>query len=307
MLAEVPVQSDSVADVGMIEMANWVDVDPLNGIDANDLLREVPSAVRMARHAGLPRGSQADQGDLASGIRLAGGNGGAGSGMSGEIGRRLRVAGAGTGDVQVSIAWNNFNDIDLHVMVEAIPPQAGVSIINFMNRRGSCGGWLDVDQNIQPTTQHAVENILWASGIAPYAQYTVAVHHYHDWGGPHPTEVAVVILVDGKQTYFTTSVSAAARCPWHERVIDFLVCVTAWASNTARMGLTATFSTAVWMVGFATSTATAPRPGIRSIQPLPAMPFSTAESVGRIWPSDACFRPPKVEPHTQRAVVVAVG
>ncbi len=60
--------------------------------------------------------------------------------MSGEIGRRLRVAGAGTGDVQVSIAWNNFNDIDLHVMVEAIPPQAGVLIINFMNRRGSCGG-----------------------------------------------------------------------------------------------------------------------------------------------------------------------
>jgi len=130
--------------------------------------------------------------------------------MSGEIGRRLRVAGAGTGDVQVSIAWNNLNDIDLHVMVEAIPPQAGVSIINFMNRRGSCGGWLDVDQNIQPTTQHAVENIFWASGIAPYAQYTVAVHHYHDWGGPNPTEVAVVILVDGKQTHFTTSVSAAA-------------------------------------------------------------------------------------------------
>jgi hypothetical protein len=30
MLPEVPVQSDSVADVGMIEMANWVDVDPLN-------------------------------------------------------------------------------------------------------------------------------------------------------------------------------------------------------------------------------------------------------------------------------------
>jgi len=204
------VQSDSVADVGMIEMANWVDVDPLNGIDANDLLKEVPSAVRMARPAGLPRGSQADRGDLASVIRLAGGNGGAGSGMSGEIGRRLKVAGAGTGDVQVSIAWNNFNDIDLHVMVEAIPPQAGVSIINFMNRRGSCGGWLDVDQNIQPTTQHAVENIFWASGIAPYAQYTVAVHHYHDWGGPNPTEVAVVILVDGKETHFTTSVSAAA-------------------------------------------------------------------------------------------------
>ena len=78
-------QSDSVADVGMIEMANWVDVDPLNGIDANDLLREVPSAVRMARHAGLPRGSQADRGDLASGIRLTGGNGGAGSGMSARL------------------------------------------------------------------------------------------------------------------------------------------------------------------------------------------------------------------------------
>ena len=79
-----------------------------------------------------------------------------------------------------------------------------------MNRRGSCGGWLDVDQNIRPTTQQAVENIFWASGIAPYARYTVAVHHYHHWGGPDPTEVAVVILVDGKQMHFTTSVSAGA-------------------------------------------------------------------------------------------------
>jgi len=210
ILEEVPVLPDSSTDVGTIEMANWVDVDPLDGIEVTDLLKEVPPAVRMASHAGPPRGSQADRADLGSGIRLVGGNGVAGGRMSGEIGRRLSVAGAGTGDVQVSIAWNYFNDIDLHVMVEATPPQAGVSIINFMNRRGSCGGWLDVDQNIRPTTQQAVENIFWASGIAPYARYTVAVHHYHHWGGPDPTEVAVVILVDGKQMHFTTSVSAGA-------------------------------------------------------------------------------------------------
>lgn len=71
ILAEVPVLPDSSTEVGTIEMANWVDVDPLNGIDVTDLLKEVPSAVRMARHAGPSRGSQADRADLGSGTALS--------------------------------------------------------------------------------------------------------------------------------------------------------------------------------------------------------------------------------------------
>jgi hypothetical protein len=153
------------------------------GPDATALLADVP----------LPAG------------RAVGGAGhGAGGGptIGGEIGRRLKAAGAGTGDVQVSIAWSNVNDIDLHVLVEPLDPRAGTSIINFMNRVGIAGGCLDVDRNVQPTTRTPVENVFWGRGAAPSGRYTVAVHHYRDWGGGHPTEVEVVTLVDGKEERF---------------------------------------------------------------------------------------------------------
>jgi|GEM_PF-896968 len=189
-------------DLETVSLASFVADEPLSGIEPTDLLVDVPSAARMAREMGLS--------SSANGNLQGAGNGADGSAIGGEIGRRLRAAGARSGDVQISIAWNNFNDIDLHVMVEAIAPAKGVSMINFMNRQGRCGGWLDVDQNVTPTTALAVENIFWARGIAPYARYTVGVHHYKNWGGPNPTEVEVVVLVDGTQKHFHVNVYAGA-------------------------------------------------------------------------------------------------
>ena len=189
---------DRALDVGTIELVNWSDAAPVSGTEANDLLAEVPSALQFSQ-AGLPTG----QVGFNAGPSNATGNG---IGIGGEIGRRLRGAGAQTGDVQISIAWNNLNDIDLHVMVEATRPLQGVSIVNFLNRRGACGGLLDVDQNVRPTTAQAVENVFWARGVAPYGRYTVAVHHYHNWGGSDPTAVELVILVDGKESRFKTDV-----------------------------------------------------------------------------------------------------
>ncbi|MEO2032545.1 MAG: hypothetical protein ABGZ35_10715, partial [Planctomycetaceae bacterium] len=42
-------------------------------------------------------------------------SGGSGSGFS-DVGDRLDSAGAKSGDVQISLAWNNGNDLDLHVI-----------------------------------------------------------------------------------------------------------------------------------------------------------------------------------------------
>lgn len=137
---------------------------------------------------------------------------GRGSGIGGEIGRRLRAAGAGTGDVQVSIAWNNLNDIDVHVLVESPAFAPGVSLVNYTSRRGVCGGWLDVDENVLPRTPLAVENVFWARGFAPPGRYTVAVHHYRNWGGPDPTPVEIVVLRDGWQKRFEAVVHAG-RAP----------------------------------------------------------------------------------------------
>jgi len=176
------VERDPVA-VDAVEPARFSIDDQPAGPDATALLVDVP----------LPAGGA---------VGGAGHGAGGGPTIGGEIGRRLQAAGAGTGDVQVSIAWSNVNDIDLHVLVEPLDQRAGDSIINFMNRVGIAGGCLDVDRNVQPTTRTPVENVFWGRGAAPWGRYTVAVHHYRDWGGGDPTEVEVVTLVDGKEERF---------------------------------------------------------------------------------------------------------
>lgn len=58
-----------------------------------------------------------------------------------EIDRRLRRENARSGDVRVSLMWNQVDDLDLHV----ITPNA--ERIYFDRRSSSCGGHLDVDQS----------------------------------------------------------------------------------------------------------------------------------------------------------------
>jgi len=206
----MPATAAEVVDIANIESDDFGGDDAMQALaavfDATDMMADVPAAVRVARRRPAPVRGPGGGMDIGPGGGMDNGMGGVGIG--GEIGRRLRSAGARTGDVQVSIAWNNFNDIDLHVMVEAAGPVRGVSQINFFNRRGACGGWLDVDQNVTPWTPAAVENVFWAHNHAPYGKYTVAVHHFRNWGGADPTEVEVVVLVDGKQSRFITLVQA---------------------------------------------------------------------------------------------------
>ncbi|MGI9178401.1 MAG: hypothetical protein ACR2IT_11180, partial [Pirellulales bacterium] len=131
-----------------------------------------------------------------------------GDAIGGELGRRLKAAGAMTGDVQVSIAWDGSNDIDVHVMVEPLRPGPSSSI-NWTSRMGICGGLLDVDANANPQvlTNRPVENIFWRKGAAPYGRYTIAVHHFKNWSGARQTTVEVAVLVDGKVERYTPVVT----------------------------------------------------------------------------------------------------
>lgn len=187
--APVPVPELAAAEwvapeIEAVEPAAFALDDQPDGPDATALLADVPVAA--GGDAAGPGGTGA----------------GGGTAIGGEIGRRLEAAGAGTGDVQISIAWNNVNDIDLHVMVEPIGHASGASIINFTNRIGIFGGCLDVDRNVRPTTRTPVENVFWGKGRAPFGRYTVGVHHFRHWGGGEPTEVEVVVLVDGEEERF---------------------------------------------------------------------------------------------------------
>lgn len=116
---------------------------------------------------------------------------------------RLRKAGAKTGDVQISLAWNNGNDLDLHVETP------GGEKIFFNQRVSSCGGELDVDMNATGAQSNTpVENIFWPEGGAPAGRFRVLVHHYANHGGRDPTGYQVTIKVRGESKKYNGSVKA---------------------------------------------------------------------------------------------------
>lgn len=183
-------------------------------VSVSDLLAELPDTIpsdpaprpAVRTVSAVPGRGQAGAIAAANGMGMNGMNGmvaGPGGGIGGEMGRRLAAAGAQTGDVQISIAWNGIDDIDLHVQVE--PLHGGMaSRICWMSRMGFCGGMLDVDANASPhqLTRTPVENVFWAKGLAPYGRYTIAVHNFRSWSGQGSTSVEVAVLVDGELQRF---------------------------------------------------------------------------------------------------------
>ena len=85
---------------------------------------------------------------------------------------RLEREGAKSGQVQVSLIWDNQNDLDLSVVCPS------GERISFDNKLSSCGGQLDVDMNESPTSEQPVENIFWTAGAAPTGEYKVLIEHF---------------------------------------------------------------------------------------------------------------------------------
>ena len=160
------------------------------------------------QNVGIPRTAQAENRKKlfvmpdfpAPAANLEPAGAGGGSGFS-DLEDRLRRAGAQTGDVQISLAWNNGNDLDVHVQTP------GGEKIFFNQRESSCGGELDVDMNAAGAESNTpVENIFWPAGGSPTGRYRVLVHHYAKHGGPDPTRYQITIKVKGEATKYNGSV-----------------------------------------------------------------------------------------------------
>lgn len=122
--------------------------------------------------------------------------------MTSKLDDRLDKYGAQTGDVQISISWDDLNDIDLWVVFESLEYGGRGCMIGWSNKIGVNNGFLDIDMNVTPFTREAVENIFWPHGQAPPGRYTVYIHHYHQWDRTrNTTPVYVRIEVDGKVIY----------------------------------------------------------------------------------------------------------
>jgi hypothetical protein len=124
------------------------------------------------------------------------------SGGGSDFDKRLKREGAKSGDVQISLLWNNYNDLDLHVQCPS------GEVIFFRSRRSRCGGELDVDMNADGyDSDRPVENVYWPSGGAPKGLFRVFVNHFRNAGQRDPTEFKVAVKVDGRTKTFTGKVS----------------------------------------------------------------------------------------------------
>ena len=88
-----------------------------------------------------------------------------------DLDKRLEREGGKSGSVQVSLAWDDYNDLDLHLFCPS------GERIYFNNRDSECGGELDVDMNVKPVSNNPVENVVWTNN-PPKGTYKVGVHFY---------------------------------------------------------------------------------------------------------------------------------
>jgi hypothetical protein len=114
------------------------------------------------------------------------------------IDKKLIDYNAGTGDIQISISWEDYNDID--VWVHYIGSNK-FDMIGWQNKFGSSGGILDIDRNVTPTTTSPVENIFWPKDKAPYGRYIVYIHHYQQWDKNKSSTVYLRVKIDDNIIY----------------------------------------------------------------------------------------------------------
>jgi len=119
-----------------------------------------------------------------------------------EFVQRQTREGAKSGDVQLTLMWDNHNDLDLH----CIDPSA--EHIYFNHKKADSGGELDVDMNVHPPySSKPVENIYFPTNGAPQGHYQVLVHHYARHDATDPTAYTVGVKANGTVREFKGTIS----------------------------------------------------------------------------------------------------
>ena len=123
--------------------------------------------------------------------------------QSDEFDDRIEREGAMTGSVQVTLLWDNHNDLDLHVFC------ASGERIYFNNRTSECGGELDVDMNIKPTSRKPIENVFWK--FMPLdGEYRICIHyyaHHRRWKTKDPTDFSVRVQIGDEVNEYKGSIT----------------------------------------------------------------------------------------------------
>jgi subtilisin-like proprotein convertase family protein len=126
-----------------------------------------------------------------------------------EIGERRDNAGGQTGELAVTLSWNNTDDLDLSI----IEPDG--SVINHSSRVSLNGGQLDVDQNYQNETSTPIENVFWSN--APQGTYRVKISLYKRNQSQSSQRIPVTLQIvrNGESELQTFYVNGAPRTVVH--------------------------------------------------------------------------------------------
>lgn len=117
--------------------------------------------------------------------------------------KRIEAAGGKSGQLQFTLIWNNFNDLDLH----CVDPNGEEIYYSHKKAQKGSGGHLDVDRNAGGAqTRTPVENIYFPTG-APLGRYKVLVNYYSNHGDNDPTEYDVNLLIEDQRVGFQGKIS----------------------------------------------------------------------------------------------------
>ena len=116
--------------------------------------------------------------------------------------RTLRVTTlvVGTGEVQVSISWDQPTDVDLFLLEPGDDPE----LIYYGDNASDDGGMLDLDSNPACAIDGVNnENITYQGADAPSGEYIVAVSYYSNCDISVPTNFVVTVRANGSTETFT--------------------------------------------------------------------------------------------------------
>jgi len=108
-----------------------------------------------------------------------------------------------TGDVQVLLSWDNYNDLDLSCM------DPSGSTVSYQNTRVASGGMLEIDTNRgYPDSETPIENIYWPTGGAPGGTYNVYLTYYQKHTSINDSPYKIKVKYGDKTEEFTGVIKA---------------------------------------------------------------------------------------------------
>lgn len=117
--------------------------------------------------------------------------------------QRMARDNSSTGELTISLIWDDRNDLDIHVLAPSNQR------IHGGNKKSDCGGVLESEANVKGESKEPLEHVVWKK--APEGKYTVHVHFYKRHKrlfekNKGPSNYYVIVQANGTSQVFSGSI-----------------------------------------------------------------------------------------------------